>query len=100
MGDGRYPIKRRGVDGEVVNVRPLVRRQDPRDEGPSADDLEKFGGVTRTCTSCGKEVYDDATTCYHCGANMEAPRHAQLPKVWVVVVVLLLVATLVFIFTR
>jgi uncharacterized protein (DUF983 family) len=100
MGDGRFPIKRRGIDGEIVNPRPLARRQNPRDEGPSPDDLERFGGVTRTCPSCGKEVYDDATTCYHCGADMDIPRHARLPKVWVIVVVLALVAAMVFIFTR
>ena len=101
MGDGRFPIKRRGVDGDVVNRRgQLARRESQVDGGPSADDLEKFGGVTRTCPSCGKEVYDDAMTCYHCGADMETPRHLQLPKVWMIVAVLLLIGVLVFIVTR
>lgn len=100
MGDGRFPIRRRGVDGEVVRSQPPVPRADERDDGPSADDLEKFGGVTRSCPSCGKDVYDDAVSCYHCGADMETPRHAQMPKVWIVVVVLLLIGGLVYVFTR
>lgn len=56
--------------------------------------------MTRSCPSCGKDVYDDAVSCYHCGADMETPRHAQMPKVWIVVVVLLLIGGLVYVFTR
>lgn len=77
-----------------------MRHAGDRDDGPSPDDLERFGGVTRTCPSCGKEVFDDATVCYHCGADMDVPRHARLPKVWVVVTVLLCLAALVFFLTR
>ena len=100
MGDGRFPINRRGVDGEVVNRHGLARREQTVDGGPSADDLEKFGGVTRTCPSCGKDVFDDATTCYHCGADMDVPRHARLPKTWMVVTVLVLIAVTIFWLTR
>lgn len=70
------------------------------DGGPSADDIERFSGVTRTCPACGKEVFDDAVTCYHCGADMERSREAGLPKVWVVVTVLVLLGALVFFLTR
>jgi len=101
MADGRFPIKRRGVDGEVVDRRGgLARREPTVDGGPSADDLEKFGGVTRRCPSCGKDVFDDATTCYHCGADMDVPREARLPKTWVVVTVLAVIAALVLFLIR
>lgn len=101
MADGRFPIQRRGVDGEVVNRRGgLARRENVVDGGPSADDLEKFGGVTRTCPECGKDVFDDAVTCYHCGADLDLPRHARLPKTWAVVTVLVLIAVIAFLVIR
>ncbi|HYD01239.1 MAG TPA: zinc-ribbon domain-containing protein [Phycisphaerales bacterium] len=100
MGDGRFPLKRRGVEGEVFNGRQLARRAPQRDDGPSPEDLERFGGVTRTCPACGKEVYDDASQCYHCGHALDGADRQQLPKVWVVVVVLILIASIAFFVTR
>jgi uncharacterized protein (DUF983 family) len=101
MADGRFPIQRRGVDGEVVDRRGgLARREQTIDGGPSADDLEKFGGVTRTCPSCGKEVFDDASQCYHCGHALDGADHVKLPKTWVIVTVLAVIAAMVFFIIR
>lgn len=101
MGDGRFPIKRQGVEGELTRAKPVTRQTRSQiDGGPSEDDLERFGGVTRTCPSCGKEVYDDAALCYHCGEAMEQDRTAKLPKVWMVVTVIVLIAVIVFFVTR
>ena len=36
-------------------------------EGPSEADLERFGGDTASCPSCGAEVWDGATICPGCG---------------------------------
>ncbi|NNF43953.1 MAG: hypothetical protein HKO59_12940 [Phycisphaerales bacterium] len=38
------------------------------DEGPSSEDLERFGGDTVTCRSCGAEIWHDAPVCPECGA--------------------------------
>ncbi|MFT3683392.1 MAG: zinc ribbon domain-containing protein [Phycisphaerales bacterium] len=100
MAERHLPIKRVTTNGEVVNRRALAVRDTGRDEGPSAADLEKFGGVTRTCPECGKEVFDDTSTCYHCGADLDAPRHARLPKTWVVVTVLAVIAAMIFFLIR
>lgn len=89
------------MEGEVVGRLPQ-RRPEPEehDEGPSADDLERFGGVTHTCPNCGKEVFDDAETCYHCGEAMMARRSGG-PPLWVAVTsVVLLVAFMIFLLFR
>ena len=42
-----------------------------RDEGPSLDDLRRFGSEADTtgyCPECGAEVYDDADACPKCFA--------------------------------
>ena len=67
------------------------------DEGPTPDDLERFGGVTRPCPKCGKDVYDDAMMCAHCGASMEEDRLNRGGKgIMFVLVVLSLVLLMLF----
>lgn len=100
MAEPRLPIKRSVVNGEVVTRRGLARREPGGDEGPSPEDLERFGGVTRTCPACGKEVYDDASQCYHCGHAMDGADRVEVPKVWIVVTVLVVIAAIVFFLTR
>jgi len=76
-----------------------TRPQPERDDGPSPDDLERFGDVTRTCPECGKQVYDDAAVCYHCAHAFERESGARRgPTVFVVVVVMLLIVA--FLITR
>lgn len=40
-------------------------------DGPSPDDLERFGHETVPCLNCHADIYDQAEVCPHCG-------HAQL----------------------
>jgi predicted amidophosphoribosyltransferase len=74
-----------------------------RDEGPSDDDLRRFGDEaeeTALCPACGAEVWDLADVCSKCGEYMisgpgrrspEAQRHQQR---WVVVLIVLLIIAL------
>ena len=56
-------------------------------------DLERFGGVTRSCPECGNECYDESSVCYHCGHAFmgTAPGAPGKSKTWVVVTVVTLV---------
>jgi hypothetical protein len=65
---------------------------DEIDEGPSEDDLERFGGATRKCPECGTELYDDSEICWKCGHALSG-RPAG-PKRWMVVVAVLVVASM------
>ncbi|MEQ8843283.1 MAG: hypothetical protein RIB58_00390 [Phycisphaerales bacterium] len=70
--------------GEVLERAPMA---DTLDEGPSDDDLDRFGSVTQTCWRCGTELYDDATVCWNCQASVgpgSGPR--QGTPVWVIIV--------------
>lgn len=66
-------------------------------EGPSEADVERFGGVTRTCPACGAEVYDDTAVCYGCGHAFGASREARVPA-WMLVVVGVMIAGFVLVF--
>ncbi len=63
------------------------------DEGPSDEDLDRFGGVTTTCTHCGTELYDDVAVCWKCGMALGSARKGGLPP-WALAVLLLLVVAL------
>jgi len=87
--------QRRGLrlapqSGDVVPSR--ARRARERDEGPSDEDIERFGDVTRTCPECGKQVFDDAAVCYHCGHAFEEREDAKGTAKWVVVTIVVLIA--------
>lgn len=87
----RRALRKAPVSGDVI---PMRRRHvDDDDEGPSAEDLERFGNPTRECPECGKDVFDDSAVCYHCGHAFErssdaTPTHGKL---WVVLTVVVLV---------
>ncbi|MCL4221435.1 MAG: zinc-ribbon domain-containing protein [Phycisphaerales bacterium] len=66
-------------------------------DGPSAEDLDRFGDEFRTCPNCGRQIYDQAEICPYCGdAVLDRPVGLRW---WVILaVVLLLVVLLVAIF--
>lgn len=67
---------------------PMLDDLDP--EGPSAADLDRFGGETITCPTCHAEVYDQATVCPHCGEVLTG-KEGRIPAwaVWAAGLVLL-----------
>ena len=70
-------IRRAPVSGEVVSPTPRpVRPAREIDEDPSEEDIAKLDSPTRTCPHCGREVYDDAEVCYHCGHAFMAGERA------------------------
>lgn len=64
-------------------------RRDEIDEEPSLEDMERFGGATRTCPECKAEVYDDAEICHECGHAFsgEAKSHPLMVPVMVAIIV-------------
>jgi hypothetical protein len=89
----------------VNRSRPLrgpVHRRKPRppqsevDEGPSEEDLERFGDVTVRCKECDAELFDDVEICFQCGRSvMASDRTKGLPP-WVLVVIALVALVLVY----
>lgn len=66
-------IRRPAPAGEVVPRSPVEHEYDD-DDGPSPDDIERFGDVTRPCPSCGKHISDQAQQCHWCGEWVSTPR--------------------------
>lgn len=78
--------------GDVVPSRPRQARDEEFDEGPSQEDIERFGDQTRTCPECRKEVFDDSAVCYHCGHAFEnTTAGSGKGKVWIIAVATLIV---------
>lgn len=63
---------------------------DGPDEGPSAEDVERFSDATRICPECNKQVFDDVAICYHCGHAFSSEPKGTPVWVMIVAVVLLL----------
>ncbi len=81
----------------MVPSRPRpVRRE--IDEDPSEEDIAKLDSPTRTCPKCGREVYDDADVCYHCG-HAFSPGERATPWLQIMVAVLVILGFLaIFVF--
>lgn len=49
----------------------------PSDEGPSAEDLRRFGGEEAYCPDCGATIWDQADVCPKCYAYVagQTTRH-------------------------
>lgn len=62
-------------------------------EGPSAEDLAKFGDEFITCPNCKRSIYDQSELCPHCGEAIERPK-ASVP-VWAIVTAVVVVGVLV-----
>jgi len=59
---------------------------------PSDEDVERFGSAVRTCPECGKEVFDDAEICYHCGCAFEGTTEGTTKSArWVVATVIVVI---------
>ncbi len=71
----------------------------PVDEGPSEEDLRRFGDETAYCPDCGAEVWDGADVCPKCFAYLggDTSRHRPIDRWWrsrwkiVIVAVLIIV---------
>lgn len=85
----------RAVRGDVVEGGARTR-PGPPDDGPSAEDVERFSGVTIRCPECGTEVLDEVEVCWKCGhAIRERDRFRAIP-VWTTVIAILLIAAMLF----
>ncbi len=79
-----------------------------QDEGPSAEDLERFGddgSQTGFCPECGDEVWDATPSCPSCGAWIEGQVRRRPPEaeafhrraMWLGVVIVLIAFVFVFV---
>jgi hypothetical protein len=89
----RRAMRRAPISGDIVPASRRRRAGDDEDDGPSAEDIERFGDVTRTCPECGKDVFDESAVCYHCGHAFmgTAAGSPTRNKLWIVVTVVLLI---------
>ncbi|MFG0327272.1 MAG: hypothetical protein ACF8SC_08430 [Phycisphaerales bacterium JB037] len=67
-------------------------------EGPSAEDLSRFGDEFVTCPECGASVYDQAEMCHRCGHAMSREPGGVPRWALVVSVIVLIALVLVFVF--
>lgn len=59
-------------------------------EGPSAEDLDRFGDEFTACPNCGSLIYDQAEICPRCGEAII--RQAHRPPIWVWIALILALA--------
>jgi uncharacterized OB-fold protein len=64
-------------------------------DGPSEADLDRFGGETVTCASCGADHYDQLDTCPHCNASMNDKK--PMPGLIMLVVAAVIVAFIIIV---
>ncbi len=92
----RKAIRRAPSSGDVVPARPRADSRIP-DDDPSPEDIARLDNPVRTCPECGKEVFDDAEVCYHCGhAFSRAPKGPTTLQVVVVAMIVLVFLGLAF----
>ena len=74
------------------------------DDEPTDEDVDRFSGETGFCPDCGKEIWDEAWQCPHCGEVVENrirreegsdPASRQVSNRAIVLVIVVLVAILV-----
>lgn len=71
------------------------------DEGPSDDDLDRFGGDTGYCPKCGEEIWDAAEFCPTCGEHIGGEVSTRQPveqgcrnRWFILIIITLLIAFL------
>ena len=67
-------------------------------EGPSADDLDRFGDEQITCWNCGADYYDQLERCPHCNALPRNPSGGMPAWMWVVATAGIVAFLFVFVF--
>lgn len=65
-------------------------------EGPSAEDIERFGDEWRRCPRCSREIYDQAEICPYCGHALGAEPPRVPIRYILIVMAVLIVFILVF----
>ncbi|MDQ7014320.1 MAG: zinc ribbon domain-containing protein [Planctomycetota bacterium] len=65
-------------------------------DGPSAADLDEFGGEFIRCPHCGQEHYDQAELCPHCGMAREDEPEGGVPIWAIITTVVVLMAIVLF----
>jgi hypothetical protein len=69
-----------------------------RDEGPSPDDIDRFGDSSGYCPDCGAEVWDDVEVCPVCGSPIGGQvlhRHPETDLARKRMIIVTVVATLI-----
>jgi len=70
---------------------------DSEDDGPSREDLRRFGAETAHCPACGAEIFDDAVQCPQCDeivagmTSRRPPWQSWWRQRWLALIVVLLV---------
>ena len=49
------------------------------DEGPSPEDIDRFGDDTAYCPECGAEIWDQAEACPECGSYLSGGPSSRQP---------------------
>ena len=68
------------------------------DEGPSSQDLDRFGGDEAYCPECGAEMWVEASVCPSCGTYVDGqvtgrrPGAHSLRRRWVILVTVVTLA--------
>lgn len=72
------------------------------DEGPSEDDLQRFGDDSGYCPRCGEQIWDNAEVCPACGDMVGGKVSSRNPiqrerrkQMFIVVAVIVLIAFLI-----
>ena len=74
------------------------------DEGPSLDDMNRFGGDTGYCPECGEEIWDQAEVCPKCraylagGLSSQPPPARDIQNKFVLIVTLIILLAFVLIY--
>jgi uncharacterized OB-fold protein len=70
---------------------PRAHDDPSHDEGPSADDIERFSDATVTCPGCGTTLHDDVDLCYKCGRALGAEDEIRMPSKGTMIVALIVI---------
>lgn len=93
--DRRLARRPKAVTGRVEPYAPRDRSHEI-DEGPSEEDIARFGDVTVRCRECGTELYDDVAVCWNCGRAVGGSDEAGRLPWWALVAAILAAAAMLF----